>query len=109
MKALVITEVGQTEIHDIAAPKPGNGEVLIAVQHVGLCGSDLNTYSALIRWFSCRAFPATKSVARLLNLALMSRQILKLALPLSSFHIRPAANARPAVPAARTPAATTGR
>jgi 2-desacetyl-2-hydroxyethyl bacteriochlorophyllide A dehydrogenase len=47
MKALVITEVGQTEIHDIAAPKPGNGEVLIAVQHVGLCGSDLNTFSGL--------------------------------------------------------------
>ncbi|MGO4908828.1 zinc-binding alcohol dehydrogenase family protein [Pseudorhodobacter sp. W20_MBD10_FR17] len=47
MKALVITEVGQTEIHDIAEPRPGNGEVLIAVQHVGLCGSDLNTYSGL--------------------------------------------------------------
>jgi D-arabinose 1-dehydrogenase-like Zn-dependent alcohol dehydrogenase len=47
MKALVITEVGQTEIRDIAAPRPGSDEVLIAVQHVGLCGSDLNTYSGL--------------------------------------------------------------
>jgi 2-desacetyl-2-hydroxyethyl bacteriochlorophyllide A dehydrogenase len=47
MKALVITEVGQTEIRDIAVPRPGSDEVLIAVQHVGLCGSDLNTYSGL--------------------------------------------------------------
>ena len=44
MEALVITEVGQSEIQAVAEANPGAGEVLLQVNHVGLCGSDLNTY-----------------------------------------------------------------
>ncbi|MSU88312.1 alcohol dehydrogenase catalytic domain-containing protein [Rhodobacteraceae bacterium 2CG4] len=44
MRALRITAVGRTEFAEIAAPRPGPGEVLVEVRHVGLCGSDLNTF-----------------------------------------------------------------
>lgn len=44
MKALVITQVGATEIQDVPDPVPGPGQVLLQVRHVGLCGSDLNTF-----------------------------------------------------------------
>lgn len=47
MKALMIESEGRTRFHDVAAPVEGNGEVRIAVRHVGLCGSDLNTYRGL--------------------------------------------------------------
>ncbi|MGQ7847748.1 zinc-binding alcohol dehydrogenase family protein [Granulosicoccus sp. 3-233] len=44
MEALVITEVGQSRIQAVEEVSPGAGEVLLQVNHVGLCGSDLNTY-----------------------------------------------------------------
>ncbi len=47
MKALMIEAEGVTRFHDVAAPTPGPGEVLVEVRHVGLCGSDLNTYRGL--------------------------------------------------------------
>ncbi|MDE2515554.1 MAG: alcohol dehydrogenase catalytic domain-containing protein [Rhodospirillales bacterium] len=38
----------QSALHDVAAPaSPGPGQVLLGVRHVGLCGSDLNTYRGL--------------------------------------------------------------
>jgi len=47
MRALVIPEIGQAELRDIDAQEPAHGEVLVRVGHVGLCGSDLNTFSGL--------------------------------------------------------------
>ncbi len=49
MKALVIEEEGRTRIHDIPRPDPnlGSGQVRVAVKHIGLCGTDLNTYRGL--------------------------------------------------------------
>ncbi len=47
MKALKIEGSGVSAFHDIAEPVPAAGEVLIAVKHVGLCGSDLNTFAGL--------------------------------------------------------------
>lgn len=44
MKALVIKEIGQAAFRDIVAPTPKDDEVLLEVRHVGLCGSDLNTF-----------------------------------------------------------------
>jgi 2-desacetyl-2-hydroxyethyl bacteriochlorophyllide A dehydrogenase len=44
MKALMIEAVGRSALRDIADPQPGPGEVLLDVRHVGLCGSDLNTF-----------------------------------------------------------------
>lgn len=44
MDALVISSVGKAEFRTIEAPKMGRDDVLLAVNYVGLCGSDLNTY-----------------------------------------------------------------
>lgn len=43
MKALTIEQGSQTRFVDIAEPVCGKGEVLLNVERVGLCGSDLNT------------------------------------------------------------------
>lgn len=47
MQALVIGAIGQVDIRQIAAPVVGPSDVLVTVRHVGLCGSDLNTYAGL--------------------------------------------------------------
>jgi 2-desacetyl-2-hydroxyethyl bacteriochlorophyllide A dehydrogenase len=47
MDALVIEKVGQTAFHQVAEPTPKSGEVLLDIRHVGLCGSDLATFSGL--------------------------------------------------------------
>jgi threonine dehydrogenase-like Zn-dependent dehydrogenase len=47
MKALMIEGVERCAFHEIAEPVPGPGEVLVAVRHVGLCGSDLSTFTGL--------------------------------------------------------------
>lgn len=47
MKALMIEAEGRSALHDVAASTPGPGEVLVRVRHVGLCGSDLNTFRGL--------------------------------------------------------------
>lgn len=44
MKALTIEQGSQTRFVDIAEPVCGKGEVLLNVERVGLCGSDLNTW-----------------------------------------------------------------
>lgn len=44
MKALMIEGAGSCRFHDVADPRPGDGEVLVAVRHVGLCGTDLGTF-----------------------------------------------------------------
>ena len=45
MRAALLIKPGQIEIHDVAEPDPGPGEVRIAVGGVGLCGSDLSVFS----------------------------------------------------------------
>lgn len=47
MKALQIESEGLSVLRDIAQPVPADGEVLVRVRHVGLCGSDLNTFKGL--------------------------------------------------------------
>ncbi|RRW43309.1 MULTISPECIES: zinc-binding alcohol dehydrogenase family protein [Pseudomonas] len=47
MKALMIEQELQCRFHEVEAIEPGPGEVQVAVRHVGLCGSDLNTYKGL--------------------------------------------------------------
>ena len=44
MKAFYITHAGKTEIHEVVKPTPKLDEVLLKVELVGFCGSDLNTY-----------------------------------------------------------------
>lgn len=43
MKAMVITAPMTYEITDVPKPEPGRGELLLKVEAVGLCGSDLRT------------------------------------------------------------------
>lgn len=47
MKALRIESLGQNALHEIPEPVAGPGDVLVRVRHVGLCGSDLNTFKGL--------------------------------------------------------------
>lgn len=47
MQSLVIDKVGHTEFRNTKQPTPGQAEVLLDVRHVGLCGSDLNTFTGL--------------------------------------------------------------
>lgn len=44
MKALTITESGQSQLTDIDKPTCGPDEVLLKLKYVGFCGSDLSTY-----------------------------------------------------------------
>lgn len=46
MKALVLESPGKAEVSEVPHPgKPGADEVLLEVQMVGMCGSDLNTFA----------------------------------------------------------------
>ncbi|WP_058911313.1 zinc-binding alcohol dehydrogenase family protein [Entomohabitans teleogrylli] len=47
MKALAIEPGSHARFIDIAPPQCGDGDVLIRVERVGLCGSDLNTWRGL--------------------------------------------------------------
>jgi len=47
MRALVIDDIGHSTLREIADPEPKKGEVLIAVRHVGLCGTDLATFTGM--------------------------------------------------------------
>lgn len=44
MKALCIDDIYHAEFRDIAQPTPNDDQVLLKIQKVGLCGSDLNTF-----------------------------------------------------------------
>ncbi len=44
MRALVYTGTKETEVRDQPAPAPGPGEALVAVEAVGICGSDLHAW-----------------------------------------------------------------
>jgi 2-desacetyl-2-hydroxyethyl bacteriochlorophyllide A dehydrogenase len=47
MKVVRIAAEGQSEFADVERTAPGAGDVVLAVKHVGLCGSDLNTFKGL--------------------------------------------------------------
>ena len=44
MKQAVMTNPGKIEIHEVPAPTPGPGEVLLRIQRIGVCGSDIHVY-----------------------------------------------------------------
>ena len=44
MKAIVLDEPGRAVVWDVAEPRRGEEDVLLAVRKIGLCGSDLNTF-----------------------------------------------------------------
>ena len=44
MKALVYTAEKEIQFRDEPAPEPGPGEVVVAIDAVGICGSDMHAY-----------------------------------------------------------------
>ncbi len=44
MKQAVMTAPGEIEIRDVDVPAPGPGQVLLRIQRIGVCGSDLHVY-----------------------------------------------------------------
>ena len=44
MKALVYTAPESLEIRDVADPSPAEGDVVLTVNHCGICGSDMHAY-----------------------------------------------------------------
>jgi L-iditol 2-dehydrogenase len=44
MKQAVMTRPGQIEIREKPVPVPGPGEVLLRIQRIGVCGSDIHVY-----------------------------------------------------------------
>ena len=44
MKALTLIAPGQVEITEVPEPKPAPGQLLLKVEMVGLCGTDLNSF-----------------------------------------------------------------
>ncbi|MEL7586091.1 MAG: zinc-binding alcohol dehydrogenase family protein [Prolixibacteraceae bacterium] len=44
MKAIEITKPGEMRIAERAKPRPGRDEILLKIQYVGFCGSDLSTF-----------------------------------------------------------------
>jgi threonine dehydrogenase-like Zn-dependent dehydrogenase len=44
MKALVIRRPGEAIIENVPEPRPQPGQILLRIQMIGLCGSDLNSY-----------------------------------------------------------------
>ncbi len=46
MKTVAFVQPGVMELRDAPEPVPGAGEVVVAVSHSGICGSDLHEYAA---------------------------------------------------------------
>jgi L-iditol 2-dehydrogenase len=42
-----MTSPGKIEIRDVPAPVPGEGEVLLRIRRIGVCGSDIHVYHGL--------------------------------------------------------------
>lgn len=47
IKALMIEAENRTRFHEITEAPLGDGQVRVGVRHIGLCGSDLNTFKGL--------------------------------------------------------------
>lgn len=44
MKQAVMTAPGEIMFHELDSPAPGHGEVLLRIQRIGICGSDMHVY-----------------------------------------------------------------
>jgi 2-desacetyl-2-hydroxyethyl bacteriochlorophyllide A dehydrogenase len=45
MRALVVTSPGVAEVHELADPIAGAGELVVEVERVGICGTDVELYT----------------------------------------------------------------
>ncbi len=49
MRAALLMRPGQIEIYDVPVPEPGEGEVLVRVRAVGICGSDIHFFAGHVQ------------------------------------------------------------
>ena len=47
MRQAIMTSPGVIEFNDVERPVPGEGEVLVKVMAIGVCGSDVHVYHGL--------------------------------------------------------------
>ena len=71
MKAIKIVKEGRVEIMDIPQPTVKDGHVLVKVDYVGFCGSDLNTFRGLNPLVNLPVIPGHEIVQRSWNWGLM--------------------------------------
>src|SRR3712207_9074771 len=50
MRAAIVTAPKTVEVHDVPTPSPGPGQVLLAIEGCGVCGSDIPVYEGR-PWF----------------------------------------------------------
>ena len=67
MKALAIEALERCAFHDMPEPVPGPGGVLINIRHIGLCGSDLATFSGLNPLVSLPRIPGHEIGAEIMS------------------------------------------
>ena len=67
MKALQIQALERSAFHDVADRAPGLGEVLLDIRHVGLCGSDLATFTGLNPLVSLPRIPGHEIGAEIIS------------------------------------------
>ena len=44
MRQAIMTSPGHIEFHEVPEPGPGEGEVLMRVKRIGICGSDVHVW-----------------------------------------------------------------
>ncbi len=47
MKQAVMTAPGEIKVHEIEVPEPGENEVLLEIQRIGVCGSDVHVFHGM--------------------------------------------------------------
>lgn len=61
----VMTAPGKIEFHEVPVPEAGEGQVLIKIQNIGICGSDIHVYHGNTLLLPIRSHRDTKCRARL--------------------------------------------
>ncbi len=94
IKALMIESENVTRFHEVGKQSLGAGDVRVGVRHIGLCGSDLNTFKGLNPLVQLPRIPGMRSAAKCLKSDLVSAASFVLAPGSSSCRIPTAEHAR---------------
>lgn len=68
MKGLAIVATGQVEVIEVPKPSPGPDDVLLRIQYVGFCGSDLSTFRGRNPLVAFRRIPGHEASAKIVEL-----------------------------------------
>lgn len=77
MKAIYIVNPGQVEIREIAMPEPKEGEALLKILDVGICGSDLGSYRGTFAYFDYPRIPGHEFSAEIVSIGENSKGLKK--------------------------------